>query len=190
MALLFGVLSSTLALGNAEWTIFENPDKTKRFTGRLVSYDSKKAMVTVQKRSNLQTVTFRLNRLSDEHQEFVKDRAVQLEAAGGLRMDFFKSMEPVSTVHGDERSRTKNYNGGFQIKIRNHATKMLEDVEVEYIAVYRKDEVNGPGEVLTKEGSYQVSFLMPGLDETVVTDTIPMTAYYKPGKVTQSAGST
>lgn len=183
-------LATSAAWANTDWKNFDNADKTKSFVGRLVGYDSKNQIVTVQKKSTMRPVRFKLGLLSEEHQKFVKARAMELEAAGGLRMMFYETLEKVSSNRTSD-TRTKNYNGGFRIEIRNMAREMIEDVEVEYIMVYRKDATDGLGEVATMHGSKFVSTLVPNLNEDIIADGIPIKSYYKKGKVTAvSGGST
>ena len=60
---------------------FENSEKTKSFVGRVVGFDSRAKLVTVQKKSSMRPIRFKVALLSDVHQEFVKLRAMELEAA-------------------------------------------------------------------------------------------------------------
>ena len=102
------------AMAEIEWRDFENADKTKSFQGRLVGYDPLAKKVTVQKKSTLRPVTFRIDLLSKEHRIFVESRAVELEDAGGLRMMFYENV----TKTGSERTgrtKTSTYNGGYKI---------------------------------------------------------------------------
>ena len=84
---------SSPAVADLEWRNFENAEKTKSFKGRLVGYNPLTKKVTVQRQSTLRPVTFRINLLSEEHRRFVESRAVELEAAGGLRMMFYENVQ-------------------------------------------------------------------------------------------------
>ena len=189
LLLLFALLAAPLsALADNKWRTFENADKTKSFVGRLVGYDMKHRIVTVQKKSTMRPVRFKITLLSDDNRQYVKDRAMELEAAGGLRMMFHETVEKLSS-NRTSTTRTASYNGGFKIEIRNFATKLIDDVEVDYIMVYRKDSTKGLGEVATIKGSQQITTLVPNLDEVIVADGIPLKSYFKAGSVSFS-GST
>ena len=82
LALLVGLAATASA--ELDWRSFENADKTKSFQGRLVGYNPSSRKVTVQKKTTLRPVTFSVSLLSAEHQKYVEDRAVELEAAGGV----------------------------------------------------------------------------------------------------------
>lgn len=183
------LLAAATVSASPEWRTFENTDKTKSFRGRLVGYDPKKEIVTVQRKTTMRPVRFKVALLSEDNQKFVKARAKELEAASGLRMMFYEHVEKLSTKRSGD-TRTSQYNGGFKIEIRNHARQSIEDVEIEWIAVYRKDAVNGLGSVATKRGSESISTLIPNLDENIKVDGIPLKSYRKAGSVKGVGGST
>ena len=174
---------------DVEWRTFENSDKSKFFKGRLVGYDSARNKVTVQKQSTMRSITFSLDLLSEDHQKFVKERSMELEAAGGLRMMFYENVEKVSS-NRTSTTRTNNYNGGYKIEIRNYLRKAIQDVEIDYIVIYRKDSTKGNGTLATKKGSKNLTALVPNYDENLVIDGIPLKSYYKAGSVSVSGGST
>ena len=179
------------ALADVEWRSFENADKTKSFQGRLVGYDPAREKVTVQKKSTLRPVTFSVALLSEEHRKFVEKRAVELEAAGGLRMMFYQTIEKTGSNRSGD-TRTSSYNGGYKIEIRNFLRRAIQDVSVDYIVIYRKDSTKGNGTRSVKRGSRDLTALVPNYDENIVIDGIPLTSYYKAGSVsvTGAAGST
>ena len=177
------------ALADVEWRSFENADKTKSFVGRLVGYEPTRKKVTVQKKSTLRPVSFNVALLSEEHRKFVEERAVELEAAGGLRMVFFENVQKLGSKRSGD-TRTSNYNGGYKIEIRNFLRRAIQDVSVEYIVIYRKDSTNGNGARAIKKGSKDLTALIPNYDENIIIDGIPLTSYYKAGSVTAVAGST
>ena len=188
LPLLF-LLPMSSGWANTEWMTFENTDKTKSFVGRVVGFDSRAKQVTVQKQSSMRPIRFKVALLSEEHQEFVQSRAMEFEAAAGLRMMFFETIEKVGSQSTD-KTKIKNYNGGYRIQIRNQARMMIEDVEVDYIIVYRKDAVSGNGEVATMHGSKSISTIVTSLDENVIADGVPLQSYYEEGKVSSTGGST
>ena len=179
------------ALADVEWRSFENADKTRSFQGRLVGYDPARKKVTVQKKSTLRPVTFSVALLSEEHRKFVEKRAVELEAAGGLRMMFYQTIEKTGSNRSGD-TRTSSYNGGYKIEIRNFLRRAIQDVSVDYIVIYRKDSTKGNGTRSVKRGSRDLTALVPNYDENIVIDGIPLTSYYKAGSVsvTGAAGST
>ena len=185
---LFLLLASP-ALADLEWRSFENADKTKSFVGRLVGYDPARKKVTVQKKSTLRPVSFNVSLLSEEHRKFVEERAVELEAAGGLRMVFFENVQKLGSKRSGD-TRTSNYNGGYKIEIRNFLRRAIQDVSVDYLVIYRKDSTKGNGTRAIKKGSKNLTALIPNYDENIIIDGIPLTSYYKAGSVTAVAGST
>lgn len=177
------------ALADLEWRSFESADKTKSFVGRLVGYDPARKKVTVQKKSTLRPISFNVSLLSEEHRKFVEDRAVELEAAGGLRMVFFENVQKLGSKRSGD-TRTSNYNGGYKIEIRNFLRRAIQDVSVDYLVIYRKDSTKGNGTRAIKKGSKNLTALIPNYDENIIIDGIPLTSYYKAGSVTAVAGST
>lgn len=177
------------AVSAAEWRTFENADQTKSFVGRLVGYDPAKKLVTVQKKKTLRAVTFKVDLLSEENRDFVEERAMQLEAAGGLRMMFYESVEKTASTR-NAGSRTSSYNGGFKIEIRNYLRRPIQDVEVDYLVIYRKDSTQGKGSLAVKKGTSRFTALLPSLDQSILVDGIPLTSYYKAGTVSVVGGST
>ena len=177
------------AMAEIEWRNFENADKTKSFQGRLVGYDPLAKKVTVQKKSTLRPVTFRIDLLSKEHRIFVESRAVELEAAGGLRMMFYENVTKTGSARTGS-TKTSTYNGGYKIEIRNYLRRPIQDVSVDFLVIYRKDSTNGNGVRSIKRGSRDLTALVPNYDENISIEGIPLTSYYKAGTVTAVAGST
>ena len=177
------------AMAEIEWRDFENADKTKSFQGRLVGYDPLAKKVTVQKKSTLRPVTFRIDLLSKEHRIFVESRAVELEAAGGLRMMFYENVTKTGSARTGS-TKTSTYNGGYKIEIRNYLRRPIQDVSVDFLVIYRKDSTNGNGVRSFKRGSRDLTALVPNYDENISIEGIPLTSYYKAGTVTAVAGST
>lgn len=174
-------LATTASWANTDWKTFDNADKTKTFVGRLVGFDKKTDIVTVQSKSTMRPVRFKVELLSEEHRDYVKSRSIELQAAGSLRMMFYETVEQTGSER-DKESSTKTYNGGYRIELRNAATEMIENVEIDYVLVYRKDAIKGNGEVLTMTGSANVTTLLPNIDENIVADGIPLSSYYKKSK--------
>ena len=185
--LLLTLVSSAVA--EIEWRSFENADKTKSFQGRLVGYNPLTKKVTVQRQSTLRPVTFQIDLLSEEHRTFVESRAVELEAAGGLRMMFYENVHKVGSTRSGS-TKTSSYDGGYKIEIRNYLRRAIQDVSVDYLIVYRKDSTKGNGTRSIKRGSRNLTALIPNYDENIVINGIPLTSYYKAGSVTTAAGST
>ena len=177
------------AMAEIGWRDFENADKTKSFQGRLVGYDPLAKKVTVQKKSTLRPVTFRIDLLSKEHRIFVESRAVELEAAGGLRMMFYENVTKTGSARTGS-TKTSTYNGGYKIEIRNYLRRPIQDVSVDFLVIYRKDSTNGNGVRSIKRGSRDLTALVPNYDENISIEGIPLTSYYKAGTVTAVAGST
>lgn len=177
------------AMAEIEWRDFENADKTKSFQGRLVGYDPLAKKVTVQKKSTLRPVTFRIDLLSKEHRIFVESRAVELEAAGGLKMMFYENVTKTGSARTGS-TKTSTYNGGYKIEIRNYLRRPIQDVSVDFLVIYRKDSTNGNGVRSIKRGSRDLTALVPNYDENISIEGIPLTSYYKAETVTAVAGST
>lgn len=187
LLLLLTLVSSAVA--EIEWRSFENADKTKSFQGRLVGYNPLTKKVTVQRQSTLRPVTFQIDLLSEEHRTFVESRAVELEAAGGLRMMFYENVHKVGSTRSGS-TKTSSYDGGYKIEIRNYLRRAIQDVSVDYLIVYRKDSTKGNGTRSIKRGSRNLTALIPNYDENIIINGIPLTSYYKAGSVTTAAGST
>jgi len=187
LLLLLTLVSSAVA--EIEWRSFENADKTKSFQGRLVGYNPLTKKVTVQRQSTLRPVTFQIDLLSEEHRTFVESRAVELEAAGGLRMMFYENVHKVGSTRSGS-TKTSSYDGGYKIEIRNYLRRAIQDVSVDYLIVYRKDSTKGNGTRSIKRGSRNLTALIPNYDENIIINGIPLTSYYKAGSVTAAAGST
>ena len=182
------LIAASPVLAEIDWRNFENTDKTKSFQGRLVGYDPIAKKVTIQKRTTLRPVTFRIDLLSEQHRTYVESRAVELEAAGGLRMMFYENVQKVGRSRSGT-TKTSTYDGGYKIEIRNYLRRAIQNVSVDYIVIYRKDSTQGNGVRSVKRGSKDLTALVPNYDENIIVTGIPLTSYYKAGSVSVSAAA-
>lgn len=160
------------------WRAFKSADGSKSFVGQLVGFRGNDGTVSVRMKSTRQVVAFKLDRLSDYDQEYVKSAAPDLPVAAAIETRFTKIMDRDGTERADD-TRTKTYNGGYDIHIRNFSPQTLKGLQVEYVVIYRKDAVDGLGERQTHKGSKHLSSLPPNIDDVVTADGIKLESFYK-----------
>jgi hypothetical protein len=185
--LLLCLAGVTLAETELPWRSFKSSDGEQTFEGRLIGYQSSDQTVTVRMKSG-QTVTFAMARLSAEDRDYVVTEAPEPPISARLDLRFTKIMDETGSER-DKGARSKTYNGGYNIQILNYSPQALEDVEVEYLIIYRKDATDGLGERMAHKGSTTMSSLLPNLRDVVVADGIALESSYEPGTSSVSAAS-
>jgi hypothetical protein len=179
LAILFSVLSG-YALGATPWRTFKSADGSQEFVGELLAYKSGADQATVRLKATMQVTTLELARLSQDDQAYVKAAGPELAPNLSLDLRFSKIME-LSGSERDDKTRVKNYNGGYKIEVRNFSTEWIDDVEASYIVIYRKDSTSGSGERVLHSGSTSFEHLIPNVSEEIVADGIELENYYKEG---------
>lgn len=183
---LFCLAGATMAETELPWRSFKSADGGQAFEGRLIGYQSADQTVTVRMKSG-QTVTFALARLSEADRDYVVTEAPEPPISARLDLRFSKIMDETASER-DQGARSKTYNGGYKIQILNYS-QALEDVDIEYVIVYRKDATNGLGERMIHKGSTTMSTLLPNLRDVVIADGIALESSYEPGTSSVSAAS-
>jgi hypothetical protein len=185
---LLSVLLVGIAAAQTPWRTFRSADGGQTFVGKLIGFDSEADSVTVRMKTTQQTATLKLERLSAQDQEYVKATAPDLVPDAAIELRFAKLMELTGSEQGDG-TRTKSYNGGYQIQLRNYSTEFIRDVDVEYIVIYRKDEVGGNGERVLHSGSKHFADLLPNYTDEVIADGVKLENYFKGGSSVSSTSA-
>lgn len=153
---------------------FTSADGGKTFQGRLTDYNAKKGTVTVRK--GMRNMTFKLSLLSEKDIEYAKENGNALAAANAIRLDFDLWKGKPDTNRTDSE-RTTTTPAGYEIELRNHTKKNIENIEIRYTIFHRKDAENGAGSVAQTEGSFHVSTLFAGKDDPNKTEPINLIRY-------------
>lgn len=171
----------------AEWSTFTSADGDKQFAGRLVTVNPRANTVTVQMRENNRQVTFRLAQLSEEDQARVLREGLVLAAMSSLRASFRTHMQQTSKSKA-RNTTTTAYKGICEITITNNSTVTIENVEVDYIVVWRANSFDDRGEHQLVHGSHSIASCLPNISHRFETNPIPMKAVFKLGNSTTVAG--
>jgi hypothetical protein len=170
---------------NTEWRTFTSPDGGKSFDGQLTGYDEVNELVTVRTKSGA-TLQFSLDRVSDDDRDYVESRAEDLPVSVSLDVRFEKIMDRVSSSSSGG-TRNATYESGYKILINNLSPTAYGDVEVDYIIVYRKDQVSGSGTNQISSGSESIE-LRANRRHEVVADGVRLSSYYKKGQAAAAGG--
>lgn len=165
---------------SAEMRTFTSSDGDRSFDGRLTAYNSETKTVTVVNMQR-QTLHFDISLLSSEDQEYVTKTAPTLPVNLALDVRF----EPVRERQEAERSgrvRRTTYDGGYTITLNNYSAEGAQAAEVEYLMIYRKDEVTGSGENKTISGRQTIS-IEPNGSHDVETEIVQLVNFYQRGQV-------
>ncbi len=184
LTLLFLGLGMT-AHASQEWRTFSSVDGTRTFKGQLTAFDTSSSTVTVLK-SDQKRITFKIDVISEEDQEYVLDNASKLAPDLNLRIRFEELRDRKGTTRGDE-SRTTNHEGGYTIYLNSFSPTLVKEAEVEYLMIYRKDAVTGDSNDIVVKGSDIVE-IPPNSSASVETETVELVNYFKPSEATSSGG--
>lgn len=183
-ALLLSFLFLSVHAG-AEMRTFTCPEGERTFDGRLTAYDSASKTVTVLNPQG-QTLHFDISLLSKQDQDFVIKKAPALPVNVSLNVRF----EPLRDRQDTERNgstRRTTYDAGYNIILNDYSGKGLQNAEVEYLLIYRKDEVSGSGDNRTVSGRKTVN-VEPNGSYELETDTVKLVNFYQRGQVRTSGG--
>lgn len=181
------LLTCLVCLGQepGEWRTFTSPDGSKTFEGQLTAYDEVSEKATVRTKAGA-TIEFELDRVSDEDREYIETHAKDLPVSIKLDVRFEKIMERTSSSStGGTRNAT--YEGGYKILIKNFTPTSYMDVDVDYIVVYRKDQVSGSGTDQITNGSDTID-LLANTSTEVVAGGVQLSSYFKKGQSTSGGG--
>lgn len=173
------------AQASQEWRTFTSLDGERTFVGQLTGFDRGSETVTVLN-SNRQTLSFKLNLVSQEDRDWVVENSSDLKPAANLRLRFEALRERKDSVRGDE-SRTTTNEGGYIIHVNSFSPHMIRDAKVEYLMIHRKDQVSGGSTDHVVKGSQTVS-IIPNSSAPVQTQTVDLVNYFKAGKVSGGGG--
>jgi hypothetical protein len=184
------ILACSLAIGMAAhaqspWRTFTSSDGERTFEGRLIAYNAATQTISVQNRQG-QTIHFKEDLVTGEDREFVRDNLDKLPPDISLDVRFDRIVERGETNRSGD-SRTTNSSGGYKITLRNYTAKHYSDVEVDYLLIYRKDEIEGRGADQIVRGSETVS-LEANRTRDIETQTVSLTNFFERGKVSSSSG--
>jgi hypothetical protein len=184
-AILFLVFGVT-ADGSQEWRTFTSADGGRSFKGQLVAFDKGTETVTVMN-AKRQRLSFKIDVISDEDQDYVKENADKLPPDAKLKISFDELFDRTYFQRGAENTKTKTYDGGYTIHVNSYTPRLVSEAEVEYVMIYRKDQVDGNHSDMIVRGSETV-VIPPNSSASVDTETVDLVNYYKAGKAISSGG--
>ena len=155
---------------------FTSADGSKTFEGTLTDYDASAGTVKIRK--GAKTMHFKMELLSADDQAYIKEQGPAIAAGKAVRVDFDLWKDKPKTSRTDI-SRTTTSEAGYEIELRNWTKKDVSDIEVRYTIFHRKDAENGPGSVVQKKGSYDVTTLFANSYEKTRTDPVTLTRYIR-----------
>jgi len=171
------VLAFSPHSGAVEKRVFHNADKTKSFSGVPIGYDTKTGVVTVRKTAG-QTIHFKLELLCKEDREYIKENAMVLAAANGIRIDFDLFKGKVETSKKG-KERTTIYPAGYEITIENRTDADIPAVELQYIIFHRKGAENGAGSIAQTTGTFTFDPLFAKYPRSEKTEPVQLIRYMR-----------
>lgn len=167
----------------AETHTFTSADGQRTFNGTLVGYNTNTQVVTVRNEQG-QTLHFNIDLISEKDREFVKANPPAANVSLDVRFD--RSMDRQNSARS-KNQRTASYEAGYKINLLNYTPQNLNNVEVEYLLIYRKDSVKGSPETRTVRGNGTVNIDANGTKE-FETSTVNLESFFKRSTVRQSGG--
>ena len=184
-ALLASFLLLTVHAG-AETRTFTCPTGERTFDGRLAAYDSGSKTVTVMNAQG-HTLHFDISLISKPDQEYVIKNAPALPVNVSLDVRF-EQLRDRQDSQKSGNTRRSTYDAGYTITLNDYSGQGLQNAEVEYLLIYRKDEVSGSGGNMTVSGRKSVS-VVPNGSHKFETDTVQLVSFFQSGQVrTRSVG--
>ncbi|MFU8894592.1 MAG: hypothetical protein ACNA8L_13300 [Luteolibacter sp.] len=165
----------------AEYHAFTSADGQRSFQGVVLDYDRITEVVTVRNDQG-QTIRFRIDLVSEKDREFVKTHEPKINAVLDVR---FERLVDRQDSNRSKTQRVTNYEAGYKINLLSYTPQDLDNVEVEYLLIYRKDSVSGDAETQTVRGSGSVRIPANGAAE-LETSTVNLTDFYKQGTVSRA----
>jgi len=182
---LFFLIFGLSAHAETEWRTFTSPDGKRTFEGKLIAFNKKTDTVTVRNRHG-KTLHFGQDLISKEDRKYVQTTAESLPPDVSLDVRFEQLLERTEANHAG-RVRKKKYDAGYKIILNSYTPQDFGDVEVEYLMIYRKDEVNGSGADLVMRGRATTT-LEANRKQEVETQTVELVSFFERGKVATSGG--
>lgn len=168
-----------------EWRTFTSVDGKRTFEGKLTAFDTASNTVTVLN-SKRQMISFNIEVVSENDRDYVAENAGKLSQDVNLRIRFEALRERKDAVRSNN-TRSTTHDGGYTIYVNSFTQQTIADAKVEYVMIYRKDQVNGDHSDQLVKGSDNVEIL-PNCSAAVQTETVDLVNYYKAGTVTSSGG--
>jgi hypothetical protein len=164
---------------------FTSVDGEKTFEGRLTAFDENSSTVTVLN-SRRQQISFNIDRISEEDREYVVANASKLAPSANLKIRFEPLRERTGKASsGDSRSTT--HDGGYTIYVNSYSPERVADARVEYVMIYRKDQLEGKHSDQVIKGHEIVNITTNG-SAAVQTETVQLVNQFKAGQVSSSGG--
>ena len=165
MKLILVMLMCLIAAASAEqdWRTFTSREGGKTFVGQLVSYKEEGELVTVRRKDNFRSMSFKLSVLSEADREFVMEQAPALIAAKAVRLTFDKSQEKL------DDAKVRRYTGCYDITVENTSPSDLEDVVVDYVVIYQKGSLDKGSTIEFDQRSKTFSTLPGNMSEWLTT---------------------
>jgi hypothetical protein len=173
------------AHAESPWRTFTSSDGERTFEGRLIGYNAATQTVSVQNRQG-QTLHFKEDLVTSEDREYVRDNIDKLPPDISLDVRFDRIVERGETNRSGD-TRTTNSSGGYKITLRNYTAKHYGDVDIDYMLIYRKDEVDGKGANEIVRGSASTA-LEANRTAEVETQTVSLTNFFERGKASSASG--
>jgi len=180
------LLLSLLALvvnASAQMRTFTSADGERTFQATLIGYNANTQVVTVRNEQN-QNINFNIDLISEKDREFVKANPQAENVALEVRFDRLVDRQ---NANRSKNQRTTTYDAGYNIRLLNYTPQDLGKVEVEYLLIYRKDDVSGKAETHTVRGSGSVHLEANGSQE-LETTTVKLVNFFKRSTVRSGGG--
>jgi len=170
MKLILVMLMCLIAAASAEqgWHTFTSREGGKTFVGQLLSFREEGELVTVKRKDNLRSLSFKLSMLSEADREFVMEQAPALIAVNAVRLTFDKSQEKL------DGGKARRYTGCYNITVENSSPSDLDDVVVDYVVIYQKGSLAKGSTIVLDQGSKDFSTLLGNMSELVTTSGITL----------------
>jgi len=152
-----------------ETRTFYSNDKSKSFDGKLLAFDSDTDKVRVRT-SQGKELSFSLNKLSKECQEYVNENASKVAVASALGITF-------EQVKGEKKKGSSSTDYTYKVDLHNRSKTALKDLDIEYAIYYKKDTIK-KGEKATEHtetGSFNTYRLDAGYRIEETTDLVSIT---------------
>ena len=170
---------------SAEMRTFTSTDGERTFNGRLTAYNSETKTVTVLNAQG-HTLHFDIALISEKDRNYVVTKAPTLPANVSLDVRFEQQRDRQDTER-QGRTRRTTHDAGYNIIINNYSQQGVQGAEVEYLLIYRKDDVAGSGENKTVSGRKTLN-IEPNGNHEIETETVELVSFLQRGSVRSVGG--
>ena len=123
-------------------------------------------------------MSFKLSVLSTEDQAYVKENANALAAARALSVKIEPVKERGRTVKAGLTSTTKTQ-AGYEIELQNGGNQNLQNIEIKYTLLHRKDAEKGGGSKVKTTGTLEFESLIRNSGDVQKTKTVELEKYIR-----------